>query len=69
MTANAKEMKLDLLEILPDDMVLLEDERVLSQEQAIAMRICLEKWLNGDSSRVLVISGGVRATVVRRKQP
>jgi hypothetical protein len=55
-----------LLEIEPDDQLLLQHEAVLSQAQIEALKIQIYDWLAG-RQRVAVLSGGLKLVAVRRK--
>ena len=56
-----------LLELGPDDLVLLECERLLSSEQAKQLNHYMTAWLEGDDTRAAVLSGGIRLVAVRKR--
>ena len=55
-----------LLELEPDDMVLLECEQHLTKEQATQLNQYMTAWLAGDT-RAAVLSGGIRLVAVRKR--
>jgi hypothetical protein len=56
-----------LLELGPEDRVLLECERLLSSEQARQLNEYMTAWLAGEETRAAVLSGGIRLVAVRKK--
>jgi hypothetical protein len=56
-----------LLELGPDDRVLLECEQRLSKEQAAQLNQYMTAWLAGDDARAAVLSGGIRLVAVRKR--
>lgn len=57
-----------LLELEPDDRVVLECERLLSQEQSAQLNQYMTAWLAGGDTRAAVLSGGIRLVAVRKMQ-
>lgn len=57
-----------LLEIEPDDRLLLECEKPLSKEQVAQINQHMTAWLAGGDTRVAVLSGGIRLVAVRKRQ-
>lgn len=56
-----------LLELGPDDRVLLECEQHLTREQTAQLSQYTTEWLAGGGLRAYVLSGGIRLVVVRKK--
>jgi len=56
-----------LLELGPDDRLLLECERLLSSEQMAQLNQYMTAWLSGGDTRAAVLSGGIRLVAVRKR--
>ena len=56
-----------LLEIGPDDRVLLECEKHLTNEQVRQLTEYMIAWLAGGNTRAAVLTGGIRLVAVRKR--
>ena len=56
-----------LLEIGPDDRVLLECEKHLTNEQVRQLTEYMTAWLAGGNTRAAVLTGGLRLVAVRKR--
>lgn len=56
-----------LLEIGPEDKLLLECEQILKRDQAELLNQQMTAWLSGGDARCAVLSGGLKIIAVRRK--
>ena len=56
-----------LLELGPDDRIMLECERLLSSEQMKQLNQYMTAWLAGSDTRAAVLSGGIRLVAVRKR--
>ena len=56
-----------LLELEPEDKVLLECEQHLTRAQHREISAYMSAWLDGSEIRAAVLSGGVRLVAVRKK--
>lgn len=57
-----------LLELGPDDRVVLECEEKLARETAAQIKRDMATWLADDGTSSVVLSGGVRLVAVQRRQ-
>ena len=56
-----------LLDLGPEDRVLLECEQHLTKGQVLQLNEYMTSWLEGTERRVAVLSGGIRLVVVRNR--
>ena len=56
-----------LLELDPDDRILLECDRHITNEQAAQINHYMTAWLAGGDTRAAVLTGGIRLVAVRKR--
>lgn len=56
-----------LLELGPDDKLLLECEQHLTREQHRQLSDYMSAWLEGSGARAAVLTGGIRLVAVRKR--
>lgn len=58
---------IQLLELTPEDQVILECEKNLSRDQRNELADYMTAWLAGTTTKAVVLTGGVRVVAVRRR--